>query len=336
MTGMRTTGQLHLGHYLGVIRNMVDLQARYDCFFMMADWHMLTTGLDRTAALRDNTREMLIDWLAAGVDPERATIYVQSAVLETAELHLLLSMVTPVNWLQRDPTLKDMVQNLRMTEESVSYGLLGYPNLQTADILGVDGALVPIGQDQLAHLEISRDVVRRFNHHFGEGVFAEPKPLLAATPVVIGTDGRKMSKSYGNDIKLADAPEVVNAKVMTMVTDPARAKKSDWGHPEVCTVYGFWETFASERAPEIARVCRNAEIGCVQCKRGLAERLNETLAPIRDRRAELERDPARLDAVIADGNARAREATQKTMTRVREAMHLNRYVDPAPAAPQAI
>jgi tryptophanyl-tRNA synthetase len=325
MSGMRPTGLLHVGHYLGVLTNWLRMQARYDCFFAIADWHMLTTGFAKTDGLRDNTRAMALDWLASGIDPTRATIYIQSAVPETAELHLLLSMVTPVNWLQRDPTLKDMVRELRLAEDNVSYGLLGYPALQTADILGVQANLVPVGADQLAHLEISRDIARRFNHLFQCDLFPEPQALLTETPTVLGTDGRKMSKSYHNDIKLSDDAKTVQQKVMTMVTDPARIRKDDPGHPEVCVVWDGWRTYHDEQAAEVAEQCRAGTIGCVQCKRNLASRINDTLAPIQAHRAELARDPSMLDDVLASGNQKARIATRDTLNQVRDAMQLNRY-----------
>jgi tryptophanyl-tRNA synthetase len=324
---MRATGQLHLGHYLGVLTNWIKLQQTYDCFFAVADWHMLTTGYAKTEDTRSNTREIVLDWLAAGVDPNKATIYVQSAVLETAELHLLLSMITPVNWMQRDPTLKDMIRDLKMAEDTVGYGLLGYPCLQTADILGVMGNLVPVGKDQVAHIEISRDMAKRFNHIYDTDFFPEPQPLLTETPLVLGVDGRKMSKSYGNDIKLADTPEQVQAKVMTAVTDPARIKKTDFGHPEVCAIYAMWEMLGKEKAPEVADLCRKAEIGCVQDKRALAAHLNEILAPIQARRAELSKDTGLFEDIIASGNQKARAVTRETVDRVREIMKLNRFTE---------
>lgn len=325
MSGMRATGTLHLGHFMGVLRNWTRLQDQYECFFAVADWHMLTTGFAKTEGLRAHTRAIVLDWLSAGVDPNQSTMYVQSAVLETAELHLLLSMIAPVNWLQRDPTLKEMVRELHLAEDSVSYGLLGYPALQTADILGVLGQWVPVGEDQVAHLEISRDIARRFNHLFGVELFPEPRPLLAEMPVVFGLDGRKMSKSYGNDIKLSDSAEAVTQKVMATVTDPSRARKTDPGHPEVCAIYTGWETYAPEKAPEVAQDCRAGSIGCVQCKRNLASSIQTWLEPMRERRDTLAQDPAMLDDVLAAGNRRAREVTAETLERVREAMQLNTF-----------
>lgn len=323
MSGMRATGTLHVGHYLGVLVNWVRMQAEYDCYFAVADWHMLTTGFAKTEGLRENTRAILLDWLAAGVDPEAATIFVQSSVPETAELHLLLSMITPVNWLQRDPTLKETVRELKLAEDTVSYGLLGYPELMTADILVLRGQLVPVGEDQLAHLEISRDIARRFNHLFGTELFPEPRGLLTETPVVIGLDGRKMSKSYANDLKLGDSAEAVEAKIRTAVTDPARIRRTDPGHPDVCAVYGLWETLAPERGPEIAEACRKATIGCVACKKELAAAVNARFEPLRERRARYAENPGALDEVLAHGAGKARAAAKETMTAVREAMRLN-------------
>ena len=325
MSGMRTTGTLHVGHYLGVPVNWVKIQDEYDCFFAAADWHMLTTGMGKTEGIRDNTRAIVLDWLSAGVDPTKSTIYVQSAVLETAELHLLLSMVAPVNWMQRDPTLKEMVRELHLAEDTISYGLLGYPNLQTADILGVLGELVPVGEDQVAHLELSRDIARRFNHQFGVELFPEPRPLLTATPVLFGLDGRKMSKSYGNDIKLGDDEKSVVKKIKSAITDPSRARRDDPGHPDVCAIYAGWEAYAPDKAPWTAAECRSGQRGCGDCKNLLAAEINGLLEPMRERRAELAKDPAMLDDIIHEGNKRARAETRATMERVREAMHLNRF-----------
>jgi tryptophanyl-tRNA synthetase len=324
---MRATGQLHLGHFLGVLTNWIELQAQYDCYFAIADWHMLTTGYGNTDGLRTNTREILLDWLAAGVDAEKATIYIQSSIPETAELHLLMSMITPVNWMQRDPTLKEMMRDLKMAEDTVGLGLLSYPTLQTSDIIGVRADLVPVGRDQVAHIEISRDQARRFNHLYGEELFPEPRPLLTETPSVLGLDGRKMSKSYGNDIKLADTAEQVTAKVMSAITDPARIKKTDFGHPEVCAVYAMWEMLGREKAPEVADLCRKAELGCVADKRALAAHINEFLAPIQARRAELATHPGMLEDILESGNRKARAATRETVERVRDLMKLNRYTE---------
>lgn len=321
MSGMRPTGQLHLGHWLGVLVNWERLQHEYDCFFMVADWHALTTQAER-ADLRANTREVLLDWLAVGIDPAKSTLYIQSAIPEIAELNLLLSMITPVNWCQRNPTVKEQASELHIGEDTLSMGLLGYPVLMSADILAFKGSLVPVGKDQLPHIEISRDHVRRFNHLFGE-TLPEPQGLLTEAAALPGTDGRKMSKSYLNDIKLADPAEIVQQKVMTMVTDPGRQRRNDPGYPEICTVFAYYQVLAAHMAPQVAEECRAAAIGCVQDKRRLAEVLNAILNPIRERRAEYASKPALLDEVIAEGNRKARAVAQETLAEVREAMHLN-------------
>lgn len=322
MSGMRATGELHLGHYLGVLVNWVALQQRHPCFFSVADWHMLTTGFAKTEGLRQHTRAIVLDWLAAGVDPEVATVYVQSHVPEIAELHLLLSMIAPVNWMERDPTLKDMVRELKLGGDTYSYGLLGYPALQTADILSVGATLVPVGEDQVAHIELSRDLARRFNTLFDCQVFGEPQPLLTPTPVVFGIDGRKMSKSYGNDLKLSDEPEAIRKKLMGAPTDPTRLRKTDPGHPEVCAVWSTWLAQAPERAPEVALACRAGELGCVGCKKELASAVCDRLAPLQARRAEADR-PGVVEEVLAEGARKARRAAQATLGQVREAMKLN-------------
>ena len=322
MSGMRPTGPLHLGHWLGVLQNWVDLQHTHDCFFMIADWHALTTGADRQGRLRQNVRDVLLDWLACGIDPKQAICYVQSTVPEIAELHLLLSMMTPVGWLQRNPTVKEQAQELAIADDQLSMGLLAYPVLQTADILLFRGEAVPVGKDQLPHLELSRDLARRFNHMFGE-VFKEPQGLLTTSASLPGTDGRKMSKSYGNDIKLADDPATTKSRVMTMVTDPARQRRTDPGTPEVCTVYAYYHALAPEAAPEVAEGCRSATLGCVACKQNLATSLEATLHPIREVRAELQRDPDTLSDILLDGETRARDEARRTIETVREAMQLH-------------
>lgn len=319
---MRPTGQLHLGHWLGVLTNWDRLQGNYDCFFMIADWHALTTGFDSTESLRQNTREVLLDWLAAGIDPEQSTIYVQSAIPEIAELNLLLSMITPSNWCHRNPTVKEQAAELHISEDSVSMGHLGYPMLQSADIMLFKGELVPVGKDQLPHIEISRDIARRFNHHYGE-FFPEPRGLVTEAQSFPGLDGRKMSKSYHNDIKLADSSEEVVRKVKTMVTDPGRQRRQDPGYPEVCTVYSYFNLLRPDLAPMVANECRTAAIGCVQDKLRLAEVLNERLEPLRERRARCAEDPKLLDEIINEGNRKARAVAKETMAQVREAMKLN-------------
>jgi tryptophanyl-tRNA synthetase len=280
------------------------------------------TNYDKTENLCQNIREVLLDWLAAGIDPDQCTIYAQSSVPELAELNLLLSMMVPVNWLQRNPTVKEQAAELHIGE--LNTGLLCYPMLMTADILAVKGDLVPVGKDQLPHLEIARDIARRFNNLYGE-FFAEPAGLLAEAASLPGTDGRKMSKSYENDIKLADTPEDVRKKVMTMVTDPGRQRRSDPGYPEVCTVYAYYSALAPHMLGQVAKECRGAEIGCVQDKKRLAEVLLETLAPIQERRAYFEQHPAILEEILDQGNQKARITTQETLSEVRDLMHLPNF-----------
>ncbi|MNK65380.1 Tryptophan--tRNA ligase [compost metagenome] len=332
LSGMRPTGQLHLGHWLGVLTNWERLQSEYECYFFAADWHALTTKFNDTANIRQDTRLMFLDWLAAGVDPEQATIFIQSAVQEVAELNLLFSMITPVNWLQRNPTVKEQAEELHLAEDSMTAGLLGYPVLMGSDILAFKGDRVPVGKDQLPHLEFSRDMARRFNHLYGE-TFPEPQAVLTEAPSLVGTDGRKMSKSYGNDIKLADTSDVVTQKVMTMVTDPQRQRKSDPGNPDVCTVFSYYKVLAPQMVEQVDSECRSAGIGCVQCKRRMAETLNGVLDPLRERREHFAQQPELLDEVLEEGNRKARETAQETLAEVREVMKLNVHTPAAAKSP---
>ncbi len=321
MSGMRPTGKLHLGHYYGVLENWVKLQDQYGCFFMIADWHALTTQYNATGNFGRNIHEMVLDWLAAGVDPAKATMYVQSSIPEIAELHLLLSMLTPVPWVQGDPTLKDMV---KMLSEELNYGLLGYPVLQTADILAPLGQFVPVGKDQLAHLEISRDIARRFNHMYGTDLFPEPRPLLTEMPMLIGLDGNKMGKSAGNAIFLSDTEEETWQKIRTAITDPARVRRDDPGDPENCAViYKYYEFFAGrEDIMQAAEECRTAARGCMDCKKRLAEIMNAALKPIRERRQAYENDPAQVEKILREGHEKARATCADTLTKVRRVMKL--------------
>jgi tryptophanyl-tRNA synthetase len=315
LSGMRPTGKLHLGNYLGALDNWVRMQDEYDCFFFVANWHALTTGAEDVSAVPANTVEMLADWLGAGLDPQRCTLFVQSWVPEHAELHLLFSMVTPVAWLERVPTYKEMVEQLGLT--SPSYGLLGYPLLQAADILMYTPKWVPVGIDQVPHIELTREVARRFNNVFGE-VFPEPQAKLTEIPKVPGTDGRKMSKSYGNAIYLSDPPEVVRAKVRPMMTDPARQRRSDPGNPDVCPVFDLHRIFTPPADQEYsAQGCRTAGIGCLDCKAVLLKHLEPALAPIRERRQRFAEKPDRIVDILREGSARARRAAQATMENVR-------------------
>lgn len=316
VSGMRPTGKLHLGHLVGALRNWVALQEQYECFYFVADWHALTSHYATTQSLVADAYDNVADWIGAGLDPERSTFFVQSMVPEHAELHLLLSMLTPLGWLERVPTYKEMVEQLGI--ESPSYGLLGYPLLQAADILMYKPRWVPVGIDQVPHVELTREVARRFNHTFGE-VFPEPQAKLTEIPKVPGTDGRKMSKSYGNAIYLSDPAEVVRAKIRPMVTDPARKRRSDPGNPDVCPVFDLHRIFTPPTDREWAATgCRTAGIGCLDCKAKLLEHLEPALAPIRDRRQAFAEKPGMIVDVLRDGSARARRVAQATMEQVHQ------------------
>jgi tryptophanyl-tRNA synthetase len=321
LSGMRPTGPLHLGHLVGALQNWVRLQDSHDCYFPIVDWHALTTDYADPSHLAGWVRDVALDWMSAGIDPERSVVFVQSAVKEHAELHLLLSMVVPLPWLERVPTYKEQQEQLREKDLN-TYGFLGYPLLQAADILLYKPEFVPTGEDQVPHLELCREIARRFNHLFGE-VFPEPQPLLTPASRLPGTDGRKMSKSYGNAIFLADPPAQVSAKIDGMLTDPQRTHRHIPGNPEVCPVYHTHQVFSPpETVAWSAEGCRTAGIGCRDCKRALKESVERTLAPIRARRAELQAEPGALDQVLADGAARARAVADRTLREVRPAMGL--------------
>src|SRR5262245_14194953 len=320
LSGMRPTGRLHLGNYLGALDNWVRLQESHDCFFFVANWHALTTGADDVRDIPANTVEMIADWLGAGLDPTRCTIFVQSWVPEHAELHLLFSMITPLGWLERVPTYKEMVDQLGI--ESPSYGLLGYPLLQSADILMYKPRWVPVGIDQVPHIELTREVARKFNNTFGE-VFPEPQAKLTEIPKVPGTDGRKMSKSYGNAVYLSDSAETVRQKIRPMVTDPARRRRTDPGNPDVCPVFDLHRIFTPPDDREwAAQGCRTAGIGCLDCKDKLLSHLEPALAPIRERRRQLMEKPDAIVDVLRDGSERARQVAQVTMDEVHRVVNL--------------
>jgi tryptophanyl-tRNA synthetase len=316
LSGMRPTGKVHLGNYLGALANWVTLQdSGEDCFYFVANWHALTTGADDIADVPQATIEMVADWMAAGLDPQRSTLFVQSWVPEHAELHLLFSMVTPVSWLERVPTYKEQIEQLGM--QSPSYGFLGYPLLQAADILMYKARWVPVGVDQVPHVEITREVARRFNNVFGP-VFPEPEARLTEIPKVPGTDGRKMSKSYDNAIYLSDSAETVETKIRPMMTDPARKRRSDPGNPDVCPVFDLHKIFTPPADREWAATgCRTAGIGCLDCKARLLRHLQPALAPIRERRQAFSEKPDLILDVLKDGSARARRVAQATMEDVR-------------------
>ncbi|WP_459775132.1 tryptophan--tRNA ligase [Aquifex pyrophilus] len=391
VSGMRPTGKLHLGHYFGVIRNWVKLQEEHECYFFIADWHALTTAYKNTKELRKNIREVMIDWLALGLDPNKSVLFIQSLVKEHAELCLLFGMLTPKSWLELNPTYKDLKYNLlRLSDleknfkeklesnieefiklvpfeisnpekfrehllenltqtmiealfegeiepeilkklnvskrdfyETDTFGFLGYPVLQTADILVYKGEAVPVGEDQLPHIELSREIARRFNRLYGK-VFPEPKALLTETPKIPGTDGRKMSKSYGNAVFFADTKEEVEKKVMKMFTDPQKIRKNDPGRPEICPVFSWHKLFTQDRelVERIERDCRTGKLGCVECKRILLKHLEEFLEPIRERRKELEKRIEEIEEVFYENSKKARGEAQKTMEEVRKAMNL--------------
>lgn len=317
LSGMRPTSNLHLGNLLGALENWKKYE-KEDAFYMIADWHALTTEYDSHMPIRENVIEVAIDFLAGGLDPERSTIFIQSRVKEHAEMALLLSMITPLAWLERNPTYKDQIQELK-DKEVHTHGFLGYPVLQAADILLYKANIVPVGEDQLPHLELTREIARRFNHLYGT-LFPEPEASLTTVAKLPGTDGRKMSKSYGNAIYLSDSPEVVDNKVMQMVTDPARRKREDKGHPEVCPVYFYHKIFNSSQQETVARECREALRGCVDCKREMAASLKKFHAPVYERRQKFASKKSDVLEVLEDGTRKAREIAAGTLEESREAV----------------
>lgn len=323
MSGMRPTGRLHIGHYFAVLTQWERYCATADAYFEIADLHAYTTGFADPQAIRDARNEMVIDWLAAGIDPQSSTFYLQSAIPEIAELQALLAMITPVSWLERVPTYKGQIEALG--SEIATYGFLGYPLLQVCDIAIFRGEEVPVGRDQAAHLEFAREVVRRFNYLYGEGeqILVEPKTMvLEDAAEVPGTDGRKMSKSYNNTILLADDEPATTKKVRSMVTDPNKIRRNDPGNPEICSVFALWKLVKPQHVPLVDRECRTGALGCVQDKGDLAEALNAYLKPIRERRAMYSADIGQVERIIKEGTVRAREIAAETMSDVRRAMRL--------------
>lgn len=325
---MRPTGKLHLGNYMGALHNWVKLQSQYECFFFIADLHALTTDYATPQEISGFTSEMAIDWLSAGLDPEKCTIFVQHAVKQHAELHLMLSMMTPLSWLERVPTYKDQIENLSHKDLGM-YGFLGYPLLMSADILlyGTPGTslFVPVGQDQQAHVELTREVARRFNSMYESGAAAlpEPKVLLTPSPKLPGTDGRKMSKSYGNFILLSDPEPEIRRKLKSMVTDPARVRRTDAGDPDKCPVGDLHKVFSSkETLDQVYAGCRSAGIGCIECKGWLADAVVAELAPMQERRVRFEGQPQLVKDILEAGAKHAAAVAEQTMTSVRQAMGL--------------
>jgi tryptophanyl-tRNA synthetase len=344
LSGMRPTGKLHLGNYVGALQNWVRMQEQYDCFFVIVDWHALTTDYGDTSRLKENLVDVLLDWLAAGLDPEKCVMFIQSHVPAHAELHLLLSMITPLGWLERVPTYKEQKENLKEKDLN-TYGFLGYPVLQSADILLYKADVVPVGEDQVAHVELTREIARRFNafyayahplvvengtkitpetdYIFPRVVFPEPQALLTPAPRLPGTDGRKMSKSYDNAVMLTDPELVVRQKLKTMVTDPARVRRTDRGNPDVCPVGDLHKIFSSpETKAKVNEGCRSAGIGCIECKSWVADAIVKILNPMQERRKKYEDKPRLAWDILEAGSARAREIADATMDEVRKAMEL--------------
>ncbi|MGA3038476.1 MAG: tryptophan--tRNA ligase [Vulcanimicrobiaceae bacterium] len=317
MSGMRSTGRLHIGHLVGALTNWAQLSRSEDAYFEIADLHAYTTLFQHPEEIRAAREDMVRDWIAAGVDPEKSTIFLQSGVPEISELHVLLSMVTPVSWLERTPTYKEQIEALG--SDIATYGFLGYPLLQLCDIAVFRGEKVPVGRDQVAHLELAREIVRRFNRYYG-ATLVEPQALLTEFPAVPGTDGRKMSKSYGNTIDIADDEETTTKKVRSMFTDPEKIRRNDPGRPEICPVYALHQIVNDTRAPWIAENCRSGALGCVDCKSELAEKLNAYLRPLRERRDAI--DDATIDKIIAQGTEKARTVASQTLRDVKLAMKL--------------
>ena len=326
VSGMRSTGKLHLGNYVGALANWVKMQDPYDCFFFVADWHALTTDYADTSKVKESSLEVALDWLAAGLDPAKCTMFIQSHVPQHAELHLIFSMVTPLGWLERVPTYKEQRENI--TEKDLgTYGFLGYPLLQAADILIHKGEVVPVGEDQVAHVELTREIARRFNQFYelqGKPIFPEPQSLLTRTPKLPGTDGRKMSKSYGNTVMLTDPEPVVRQKLKTMVTDPARVRRTDKGDPDKCPVGDLHKIFSNkETMAKVYEGCRSAGIGCIECKGWAADALVQILNPMQERRKKYEENPRLAWDILEAGSAKAREVAGETMNQVRSAMGMS-------------
>jgi tryptophanyl-tRNA synthetase len=321
LSGMRPTGKLHMGNLLGALANWVKLQDEYECFYFIADWHALTSDYEDTTRVHEYTREIIIDWLSAGLTPEKSTLFVQSQIKEHAELFLILGMITPVPWLERNPTYKEQIDQISNKDLS-NFGFLGYPILQAADIIMYKPYGVPVGVDQAPHVEITREIARRFNHFYGN-VFPVPELVLTETPKILGIDRRKMSKSYDNAIFLAEPPEQIIKKVSRMITDPQRARRADPGNPDVCNVFDFHRLYTdASDVKEIDRDCRQAKIGCVECKKKMAQNLSNALEPIREKRAYYEAHPDLVEEIIVDGCDRARKTARVTMESVRDAIKI--------------
>jgi len=316
-SGMRPTGKLHLGHLVGALHKWVELQGQHTCFFSIVDWHALMGEYEQSQSIRENMIEMAIDWMACGIDPEKSTLFIQSDVPEHLELAMILGCITPLGWLERNPTYKEQLREIT-TRDLQTYAFLGYPVLQAADILLYKANAVPIGEDQLPHLELTREISRRFNHIFKREFFEDCEPILTPTPRLLGVDGRKMSKSYQNAINLSDPEAEVKRKVRSMITDPARIKLSDPGHPDICNVYDYYKVFVPERQMEAYEWCTQAKKGCTDCKMILADGLLESLKGIREKRFELEKNKKKVEDILYEGKKRAQKIAQQTIKEIRE------------------
>jgi tryptophanyl-tRNA synthetase len=321
VSGMRPTGKLHLGHVHGALNNWRSLQDDYECFYFIADWHALTSEYEHTEIIRESTRDIIIDWISVGLDPKRSVFFIQSSIKEHAELYLIFSMVTPLSWLERNPTYKEQLTEMAQ-KNLYTYGFLGYPVLQAADILMYKANGVPVGEDQSPHVELTREIARRFNHFYGN-VFPLPDVLLTPEAKILGIDRRKMSKGYDNAIFISDPKQVIEKRVSDMITDPQRARRSDPGRPDYCNVFTFHELYTDkEKVQEIDTACRKATIGCVECKQTMAASLNAALEPVRERRRELEASPETIDAIMEAGNRKARKIARGPMEEVREVVKI--------------
>jgi len=321
LSGMQPSGRMHLGNLIGALQNWIKLQDENECFFFVADWHAISTNYENTKDIKENVKQMLIDWLACGLDPLKSTLFIQSRVEEHAILHLLLSMITPVSWLERNPTYKEQQEQIKNRDLS-TYGFLGYPVLQSADILIYKADAVPVGVDQLPHLELTREIARRFNHLY-TNILTEPKALLTDIPKLPGTDGRKMSKSYNNAIYLSDPVDVFENKVKNLITDPARVRRTDKGNPDVCTVFVFHKIYSSaDDVSQIDKDCRSAAIGCTDCKKRLLERMSLAMKPIWEKREALLSDPKKVFDIAEQGSIKAKRVSSETLIMVKEAMRI--------------
>jgi tryptophanyl-tRNA synthetase len=321
LSGMRPTGKLHLGHLVGALENWEKLQNEYECFFMVADWHALMSEYANPNDLRENMVDNVIDWLACGISPEKSTIFIQSHIKEHLELYLIYSIITPLGLLERCPTYKEQMREITNRDLS-TYGFLGYPVLQAADILLYKAEVVPVGEDQLPHLELTRQIARKFNHLYKTEVFLEPKALLTKAHRLLGLDGRKMSKSYNNYILLSEEQEVIRKKIMSMFTDPVRIKLTDPGHPDKCNVHSYYAVFAPDRKKEIDESCRKAQIGCTDCKKELAQILIKFLEPIQEKRREILKNKKQIFDILETGEKKAREVAEKTISQVKHLINL--------------